>query len=183
MSDSVEDNGKSTVGDWAWLKRLEHACEALTAVALALMVVIISVDIVTRNVFHFSLQISDEVCGYLLVAATFLAMPVSLARGGWHKVHFLEDRLGERARLGMQVIVWIMSLAVCIVIEGYLIRYVVLGYRSGSAAMTDLNTPLWIPQALMPIGFGILCVFIAAVIVTTISRFRATSPSSTHAVK
>jgi TRAP-type C4-dicarboxylate transport system permease small subunit len=181
MSNDIEIRGKSTVENWPWLKGLLRVCEVIGSVALTLMVFIIVVDIVTRNLFGFSLQISDEVCGYLLVCTTFIAMPFSLANGGWHKVHFVEDRLNERTRLGLQIGIGILSLFVCVLIEWYLARFVVLDYRSGGNAMTDLNTPLWIPQAVMPIGFGLLCVVLAAVIVTTIGKFRALSHISRDA--
>ena len=38
------------------------------------MLVLIAVDIVTRSLFNFSLEVSDEVGGYMLVAIAFLSL-------------------------------------------------------------------------------------------------------------
>jgi TRAP-type C4-dicarboxylate transport system permease small subunit len=160
-----------------WINIVVRACEVVTTLALAAMVLVIVIDVITRNLFGFSLQVSDELCGYFLVVATFVAMPVALANDAIHKVHFVEDRFSERTRLILQIFVAIVALAVCLIIEWSLARLVVLSFRNESAAMTDLNTPLWIPQAAMPIGFGLLCVVMAALIVVKIKQFRTLSPA------
>ena len=47
--------------------------------ALVVMLVLIAVDIVTRWVFNFSFEVSDEVGGYMLVVIT-LRQPLRLPR-------------------------------------------------------------------------------------------------------
>ena len=45
----------------------------------------------------------------------------------------------------------VLSLLFCVVLLWQLTRFVAASYRSEDAASTLLGTPLWIPQALMPV--------------------------------
>jgi hypothetical protein len=47
---------------------VEHACELLCALGLVVMIVLIAAGVLCRSLFGFSLQITDELGGYLLVA-------------------------------------------------------------------------------------------------------------------
>jgi TRAP-type C4-dicarboxylate transport system permease small subunit len=178
MADGLQERRTAAIGNSAWLHGVVRLCEAVTTLALIAMVSVIVLDIVTRNLFGFSFQVSDELSGYFLVTATFLAMPVALAQGGLHKVGFLEDRLSARGRLRLQIGVAFVSLAACLTIEWSLARFVVLSYQSGDTAMTDLGTPLWIPQAAMPIGFGLFCLMLAATIAAKIAQLRLPSAAA-----
>ena len=51
--------------------------------------------------FGTSLQITDEVGGYLLVALTFLSMSVAEAHGAFHRVEFVQMRLSPSARIDL----------------------------------------------------------------------------------
>ena len=156
-----------------WLRDIERACALASALALVAMVVIIVTDVVTRNFLGFSFQISDEFGGYLLVAATFMAMPVAAARGAFHQVAFLQMRLPERARLAVEATVHAISLAVCLIMEWQIVRFVMINYRSGDAAPTQTGTPLWIPQLAMPIGMGLLCLMLFIRVIRAIDEWRS----------
>lgn len=170
MNEGIEGGATAPTGGLAWLKAIEWLCELVAIAALAVMVVIMTVDVVTRNFLGFSFQISDEIGGYMLVVATFFAMPVALIKGGLHKVSFLENRFPPRARLNLQIAVGLLSLFVCLVIEWQLVRYEISSFNSGSHSMTDLGTPIWLPQAAMPVGFGLFCLALAAFIAADIFR-------------
>src|SRR5262245_66321563 len=53
---------------------VEWTCKIASEVALVVMLVLIAIDIVTRSLFNFSLEVSDEVGGYMLVAIAFLSL-------------------------------------------------------------------------------------------------------------
>jgi TRAP-type C4-dicarboxylate transport system permease small subunit len=176
MSEGSHDPESAVIRKYRWVRSVVRLCEIGTILALVGMVLVISVDVVTRNFLHFSYQVSDELSGYFLVAATFLAMPVALAHDAFHKVQFLENTLSERTRAKLQILVAVLALAVCLTMEWSLARFVVLSFQSGSIAMTDLATPLWLPQLLMPVGFGLLSLVMAAVIFVKIAALRALPP-------
>ena len=75
------------------------------------MIVLIGAEAIARNVFGTSLQITDEVGGYLLVAMTFLSMSVAEAHGAFHRVELVQVRLSRSARMISQIVFDLMSLA------------------------------------------------------------------------
>ena len=65
---------------------------------LMAMIVLIGAEAIARNVFATSLQVTDEVGGYLLVAMTFLSMSVAEAHGAFHRVELIQARLSAKRR-------------------------------------------------------------------------------------
>ena len=78
---------------------VEKTCKLMSALALMVLLVVVGVDIVTRWVFNFSFEVSDEVGAYMLVAIAFLSLPVSHINGAFHRVEFIQARLSQRAQL------------------------------------------------------------------------------------
>ncbi len=148
---------------------LDNACELACAAGLLTMMALTVSEVFSRTVFHYSLQASDEIGGYLLVAITFLAMPVAHSFGTFHHVEFVQARLSRRGKLLSKVIFDLIALAGCMVLDWQLIRFEISSFRSEDVAATLLRTPLWIPQFMMPLGATILCL---ALLRTICSRSR-----------
>src|ERR1700729_992534 len=83
---------------------VEDICETICALFLIVSIVLIAAEAIARNLFAFSFQITDEVCGYLLVALTFLSMSVAEAHGAFHRVEMVQTRLSQAARLATQLL-------------------------------------------------------------------------------
>jgi TRAP-type C4-dicarboxylate transport system permease small subunit len=145
---------------------LERFCQLVCAVAIVALAAIVLTEIVTRNLFNFSFQISDEVGGYIVVGLTFLALPVCQARQAYHHVMLIQARLPLRARELLNLGFDVLSLAFCAVLIWQLAWQTVQTWQSGDIAPTLLATPLWLPQAVMPIG----CTILASVLVRGIVR-------------
>ncbi len=69
-------------------------------------------------------------------------------------MQFVQARLSPRLRALSHLLFDMLSLLFCLVLLWQLTRFVLQSYRSGDVAPTLLATPLWIPQALMPIGIA-----------------------------
>jgi TRAP-type C4-dicarboxylate transport system permease small subunit len=151
---------------------LEEACELLCAVALVGMMALIGAEAVTRNLFGFSLQISDEIGGYLLVAVAFLSLSVAQAHGAYHQVELVRARLSPRGRLVAGILFDLMSLLASAVLVWQLVRHELSTWRSEDVAPTPLLTPLWIPELMMPIGAAILCLTLVRTIAGKARRLR-----------
>src|SRR4051812_28134803 len=55
---------------------IETMCRVLCEAALVAMVVMMIAEVVGRALFDFSFQVTDELCGYLLIIISFLSLPV-----------------------------------------------------------------------------------------------------------
>lgn len=131
---------------------LERACMVICEIAIGVMAFIVILEIITRNLFDFSYEMSEELGGYIIVGITFLSLSVCQVYRSYHHVQFIQTRLPPRLRAMSHLLFDLLSLAFCAVLIWQLTRYVLQSWRSGDVAPTLLATPLWIPQTLMPIG-------------------------------
>src|SRR4029077_14455818 len=107
-----------------------------SVLALMAMLVVVGVDIVTRWVFHFSFEISDEVAAYMLVAIAFLSLPVSHIHGAFHRVEFLQARLSRRAQRASRLVFDLLALLFATVFLWQFLRLVASSWRFGDRAPT-----------------------------------------------
>jgi TRAP-type C4-dicarboxylate transport system permease small subunit len=154
---------------------VEKASEALCAILLIAMIILIGAEAMARNAFATSLQVTDEIGGYLLVATTFLSMSVAEAHGAFHRVELVQARLGQSARLVSQIVFDLMSLVASALITWQLARLVINSWRSEDVAPTPLQTPLWMPETTMAIGMFLLCLALVRTILTKVRRLRGSA--------
>ena len=131
---------------------LEKFCMGICEIAIVAMGAIVILEIVTRNFFGFSFEMSDELGGYIIVGITFLSLPVCQVYRSYHHVQFIQSRLSPRLQALSHLLFDVLSLLFCAVLLWQLTRFVLTTHRTEDVAPTLLATPLWIPQALMPIG-------------------------------
>lgn len=141
--------------DAGWV---ETGAEWLCAAALLVMIGLIGAEAIVRNVFGGSMQVVDEVCGYLLVSVSFLSMSVSEAHRSFHRVELFLARVSRLTRQKMMIAFDFVSLAACIVLTWQLGRLALNSWRAEDVAPTPLQTPLWLPQLAMSLGTLLLCI-------------------------
>jgi TRAP-type C4-dicarboxylate transport system permease small subunit len=136
---------------------IDVASEAVCSLFLLAMIVMIGAEAIARNVFGTSLQVTDEVGGYLLVALTFLSMSVAESHGAFHRVELVQMRLKPSLRIVSQIVFDLMALAAAALVSWQLIRLALNSWRAEDVAPTPLGTPLWLPQTAMGLGMVLLC--------------------------
>jgi TRAP-type C4-dicarboxylate transport system permease small subunit len=154
---------------------VEWTCKVLSEAALVVMLVLIAVDIVSRALFNFSFEVSDEVGGYMLVVITFLSLSACHVHGSFHQVEFVQARLSPRARSISQLIFGLLALAASILLAWQFIRLERSSWRFGEVAPSYLATPLWLPQLPMAIGMIALAFSLVRTIIAEAKRLRSLS--------
>jgi TRAP-type C4-dicarboxylate transport system permease small subunit len=152
---------------------IDIGSEAVCSLFLLAMIVMIGAEAIARNIFGTSLQVTDEVGGYLLVALTFLSMSVAESHGAFHRVELVQMRLSPSARLISQIIFELISLAACALVTWQLVRLVLNSWRAEDVAPTPLATPLWMPQTSMGVGMALLCFALMRTIAAKVRVLRA----------
>ncbi len=152
---------------------VERACKLACVAALIVMLVVIGVDILTRSLFNFSFEISDELGGYMLVVISFVSLPVCQISDSFHHVELVQSRLSPFGRAVSHVIFDVLSLAFCALLLWQLTKFELSSFRFGDRAPTYLATPLWIPQIAMMLGAAALCFSVARTLAADIARMRA----------
>jgi len=151
---------------------VERLCNLACMMALIVMLGVIGVDIMTRAVFNFSFEVSDELGGYMLVAITFISLAVCQVNDSFHHVEFVQSRLSARGRALSHVIFDLLSLAFCTALLWQLVRFEMSSWRFDDHAPTYLATPLWIPRLAMVVGAAALLFSMVRTLVADIARLR-----------
>lgn len=150
-----------------WVIRTDSlVCE----IALVGMMLLISAEVFCRSLFNYSLQLTDEVSGYLLVAVTFLGISVSLKDGGFFRVDFLYRRFPFRVRAHLECVFHVVALIFTSVLDYQLFRLIASSYEREIRSPTLLATPLYLPQLVMPVGVSVMVLLL---LVETGRRFMA----------
>jgi TRAP-type C4-dicarboxylate transport system permease small subunit len=152
-----------------------RACRFVSEWIVVGLVAMMGAEMVVRSLFGWSIQFSNEIGGYALVAITFLSLASGQLLHAYHRVHFVERRLSPRAGAWLRLAFDIAALAVALVLLGELVRFEWITFRSGDVAATSLMTPQWMPRLVMPIGTLALAWALLRTVSGDWRRVRATS--------
>ncbi|QIL79971.1 TRAP transporter small permease [Diaphorobacter sp. HDW4A] len=148
-------------------------CRWISQLIVLGLIVMMGVEIVVRSLFGWSIQISNELGGYALVAISFLSLGSGQTLHAYHRVHFVEHKLGPVGRARLLFFFDIASLTVSLILLFEFIRFEWLTWNSGDVAATNLMTPLWIPRIALPIGAAVLCWALLRTVAADFRRLRA----------
>ena len=132
------------------------ACRWVSQLITLGLVVMMGAEMVVRSLLGWSIQFSNEVGGYALVAISFLSLGSGQSLHAYHRVHFVENKLSPAGRARLMLIFDLASLCVALVLFAEFVRFEWLTWQSGDVAATSLLTPLWIPRLSLPIGAAVL---------------------------
>jgi TRAP-type C4-dicarboxylate transport system permease small subunit len=152
---------------------MERGCMVVCEVGIVAIAAVVLTEIVTRNLFHFSFEASEELGGYIIVGISFLSLPVCQVYRSYHHVQFIQSRLSPRMRAASHILFDALSLGFCLLLVWQLSRFVLQTWRAEDVAPTLLATPLWIPQALMPLGALAASISLTRALAGNLRRFLA----------
>lgn len=162
-----------------WLRRALGAIASVSsgfcAVALAIMALLVTAEVVARSVFSYSFQSTEEISGYCLVAITFLSFAVAIQDSALFRAEFLINRLRGAWRARIEALFYLVFAIVCVLLDYESIRLAANSYASGYKASTLLATPLFIPQTAIPIGLSVAVVFLLAKFCVALGGVRGSS--------
>jgi C4-dicarboxylate transporter DctQ subunit len=137
------------------MRWIEHIEEGLVALLLAAMTTITFVQVVARYIFNYSFVWALELNGVLFAWLIFLGMSYGVRVGAHIGVDAVVKLLGRRAArtVGIVAATTCIIYATLVTIGG--VQYVRKMYDVG-IMMQDLPFEQWIPRLVLPLGFAIL---------------------------
>ncbi|HED14266.1 MAG TPA: TRAP transporter small permease subunit [Gammaproteobacteria bacterium] len=139
------------------LDRLYQIAGLLAGFCIVAMAVLILGQIVGRW-FGIIVPSTEDFSGYLLAAASFLALPFTLRSGGHIRVNLLISQLHGVKRKVTETLVLLLSLLFSGFAASSAIQLVVESWRFGDISQGYVSVPLWIPQVPMALGLVILTI-------------------------
>ena len=128
----------------------------VAAVSLFIMVLFLTFEIVARSLFNFSTLLSVEVAGYLLVCIAFLGLAYCLKTGGHIQVEIVVGRVSPMIRDLMRLVACVGGAIYSSLITYSSYHLVIDSFSLRATSIYISHTPLYLPQALVPIGMGLL---------------------------
>lgn len=152
---------------------IERVTRWATQAAVIFLVVMMGIEMVARSALGWSLQVTNELGGYALIAITFLGLASGQADHAFHRVHMLDKRLSQVGRAGLRLMFDLAALAVSAVLCAEFSRFLWITWQSGDVAATSLVTPLWMPRLAMPVGMLTLVITLLRTVAGDLRRLRA----------
>ena len=146
------------MGFSAFAARLSKLGAAVGAAALTAMILLITMQVISRRFMAAPMVVADELSGYLLVICTFSALGYALLHGDHIQVTLLTDRLSAGVRRWLSVLWCVIGLPFVALLVWRTTDLALDSFRSGSFSVSATNFVLWPFQAFIPLGFAVLFV-------------------------
>ena len=128
-------------------------CGALLVIAT---MVVVGYSVMMRYIFGIPQVWTDELVSFWLVAIVTLGAADVLRRDGHIRIDLLTDRLPIQAQAWVDVwgLLSVLVLSIVMTISGW--EMVSFSWSVDLVSDGYLELPMWIPQSLIPIGFGLM---------------------------
>lgn len=129
---------------------------ALSMLMIVVVLILTTVGVVARYVVGQPLEGVDEASGYLVVAMVMVGAAEALRTGHHISIDLVVDLVGRRGRRWFDA--WanltVLIFAVLLFKTGW--RTALFSYEFDAYSSGQLELPLWIPQAALPVGAALL---------------------------
>ncbi len=139
------------------LDALYDASAALGAVAMVLLLVMVTLSVVSR-LAGFNVPGIDAYAGYMMAAAGFLALAHTLKRGEHIRVTLLLSALRGSARRALELWALFAASLLAILSAIYSCKLAWQSHAFHDISTSNDATPLWLPQLSMAVGAVVLAV-------------------------
>jgi len=138
------------------LDRLINLLAIFSAVLIALMVLFICFEVVTRPFVTRPMLWTIEISEYLVVYITFLAAAWVLKEEGHVTMDLILTRLKPKGRCAMNVITSMIGAIICLICLWYGTKVTIEYYRTGYFLSKIIDFPFFIVAAVFPVGSFLL---------------------------
>jgi TRAP-type C4-dicarboxylate transport system permease small subunit len=139
-------------------ERLLDLLAVVAALILLAMVILVTGDILLRNLTRTGFAWANEVSEYALYAISLLTAPWLLRRGQHVRIDLVLTIVPARAAWLMEAVADMLGLAVCVVIMRYGVKIAVESAALGSITIKNLVFPEWWLLAPLPACFALLAI-------------------------
>ena len=130
----------------------------LAALILGATALLVTADVVLRNVTAGGLPWVNEVSEYSLPVATLLVAPYLLHRNEHVRLDALLVALPKTLTLWLERLTDVLCILICAVFVWFSVKLILDSARLGSMVVKTLAIPEWWQYALMPVCFALLAV-------------------------
>lgn len=123
-----------------------------SGIGVVAMAFVIMIDVTLRYFFGKPLLFADDIGVYSMIFITFVGAALTLKNRRHIMVDLFYQMLPRRAQLLLDVATTFVGCFVIWILTWYTIVWVKETYESGFMSSGILQTPMWIPMSVVPIG-------------------------------
>lgn len=140
------------------LRRFVVAMWVLAGACLVVMMLLIVTDVVGRYFKLWVVPSAFEIAEILMVVVVFAAIAPAQRNRVHVSVQVLTERLRGKTRGAMEVVAYLVSLGVCLVLTQQAFLYFWTSYRVGEYLVASIRIPTFPALFVMFLGFALLSV-------------------------
>src|SRR5699024_9923368 len=116
----------------------------------------ITLEIIFRSLFDYSLLITDELSGYILLLITYIGVAYTLKTGSQVRVNILYDRYEDKRSTWIDVVICSITIwfRLNLLISNW--NYDIDSFNRNEMSNGLMRAPLFIPKGIIVIGLGML---------------------------
>lgn len=134
-------------------EKLEVLCLRLSQIALVIMMVLTTLDALSRHLFSKSITGAYEVTEmYLMVMLVFLSMSYVQKVDGHIRLDIIFERLSKRVQDVLNIVFYLLAAAMMFFIGYQGFNMTVTALQNNLIASGLINFPLWLSYIWIPIG-------------------------------
>jgi TRAP-type C4-dicarboxylate transport system permease small subunit len=152
------ESGSTTAGIIAAYDRLLLGLGALAGLVISAMAVLITLDVVLRNVGLANMPWLNELSEYALYVTTFIAAPWVLSLGSHVRVDLLAVSVPRAAARVLEIVADLLGTAISLTMGWYGLRVVRDGFVRGDLLYKEVVIPEWWLLAFIPLGCALLAI-------------------------
>jgi len=142
----------------------------ISSLFMILIVALILIEIGLRTFFNTSTLISDEYSAYFFVVVVMLGLGYTFKEDGHIRITIILGRLKPKAQKVLDIICCLIALILTLFMLYYSFKMVIDTYNLDMRADSIAETPLFIPQIALPVGFAIFALSIIGKIIRRIRK-------------
>lgn len=148
-------------------------CSVAAGATVLAMAFLIPIDVLGRYLFGKPTLIAVEVSGYLLVGLVFLGLVYTAHVNRNITVDLLTDMLRPVVRKKLRDAVTICTALFSAWLAWFTLDPVRMDFSLGTTSLTGTAIPIWVPSAMIPLGFSLLAVKLLARFIIDLSAGHA----------
>jgi len=137
-----------------WDSKISKIEGALITILLSLMILTAFSQIVLRNFFSTGIDWGDALVRYLVVWVAFIGAAIATREGKHICIDLLSRWLKGPGSIAVQALSCFFSAVISALLTVAAVKFIWFEAQMGSTAF--LNLPVWIPELIMPIAFGLI---------------------------
>lgn len=156
-----------------WFNRwLSKAEDILIVLFLGLMVVMVLAQILMRNLFQSGITGSDTLVRHLVLWIAFFGAAVATRSRSHVKIDAVSNLIPKRFGKYLEPVISLFSFIVCCVLMYAAFAFVAVEFE-GAGTSSFFNLPVWVMEAVLPLGYTLIAVrFLRNAVVGFYRAFR-----------